>query len=118
MRAGLEKLTHANRHHSGALHKISPYAKARKTRQSLSVRRCIFLLLSGEALLRWRWVLAVMTPCLWLAVYCTLQSPTYQAQVLIDRKDFCPQGNFTNWFNSPTDCDSGRCVYGRPRAAK
>ena len=84
------------------------------------MRRCISLLLSAEARLRsrWRWVLAVMTPCLCLAIYWTLQSPTYQARVVIEIKDMCPHGYLTNSFNLPIPQDYTLCPRCKPSAAK
>ena len=84
------------------------------------MRRFISFLLSAESLLRSRrrWVLAVMTICVCLAVCWTLLSPTYHARTLVDDDRLCPHGFFRKDFGLPPSTDGRVCPHCKPAGAK
>ena len=63
---------------------------------------------------RWRWVAAVMTLCVGLGIYWALQSPTYQARVVIEAKGVCPHGFLTNSFSISDTTDYQLCPHCKP----
>lgn len=63
---------------------------------------------------RSRLLLLVMALCVSLGIYCALQSPTYQARVLIDDKGMCPHGRLINSFGLPPEMDGQICPICKP----
>lgn len=56
----------------------------------------------------------VMTLCVSLGIYWELQSPTYQARVIVDHRDMCPHGRLINSFGLPPETDGQLCPICNP----
>ena len=67
---------------------------------------------------RSRRVLVGMTLCVSLGICWALQSPTYQARVVMDVKGMCPHGFLINSFGTFDAADYQHCPHCKPRTAK
>jgi len=66
---------------------------------------------------RSRLLLLVMILCVSLCIYWALQSPTYQARVIIDHKGTCPHGRLINSFGLPPGTDGQICPICKPNGS-
>ncbi len=67
---------------------------------------------------RSRWVLAGITLCASLGIHWGLESPTYQAQVVIEDEELCPHGLLVDTFGLPIGTDGQICSQCKPKDAK